>query len=120
MSNLKYLIYTATIYINYVFSPILALTGRRHEIDSGDNTWALAVGVAFVISMLCSIKSILEKKRLGLGSNQILFPLVFFLFAFLVEYGFFPNSGISGFTSYPITRWFVLSSLYVCVDVCFE
>ncbi len=106
---MKYLIYTATIYINFFFSPILALMGRRHEIESGDNTWALTVGFAFIISMFFSLKSLLTKKTLHYGKNLLLFPILFFVFAFIFE-EMLPLSGNIG---YPISKWFIFSVLYV-------
>lgn len=124
--SLKYAVYTATIYINYVFSPIMTLLGKKHEIDSGDNSWALTVGMAFVVSMFFALKSILSKRTLRYGVNMILFPLVFFLFAFFIEYGLFSNDSIAGFTSYPITKWYMLSALYtwpavfIAIDVATE
>lgn len=125
-NSLKCAVYTATIYINYVFSPIMALMGKKHEIDSGDNSWALTVGMAFVVSMFFALKSILSKRTLRYGVNMILFPLVFFLFAFFIEYGLFSNDSIAGFTSYPITKWYMLSALYtwpavfIAIDVATE
>lgn len=110
---MKHLIYAITIYINYFFSPILALAGRSHDIDSGDNTWALTVGMSFVCSMVLSSRSLLTKRTIRYGKNLIIFPLLFFLLAFLVEYLLFPNTGIAIYASYPITKWFVLSTLYV-------
>lgn len=106
----KYAVYTATIYINYVFSPIMALMGKKHEIQSGDNSWALTVGMAFVVSMFFALKSILSKHNLHYGKNLLLFPLLFFLCAFFIEYAFFPVQ-VSG--SYPVSRWYLFSLLYV-------
>lgn len=110
---MKYLIYTATIYINFFFSPILALMGRKHEIDSGDSTWALTVGFAFLVSMFISMKSLLLKGTIRFGKNLLLFPILFFLLAFCIEFSFFSSAPIQGTQSYPITKWFILSVLYV-------
>lgn len=125
-NSFKYAAYTATIYINYVFSPIMALMGKKHEMESGDNSWTLTVGVAFLVSMFYALKSILSKRTLRYGFSMIAFPLLFFLFAFIVEYGLFPNESTAGFTSYPITKWYMLSALYtwpavfIAIDVATE
>lgn len=107
---MKYLIYTATIYVNYVFSPVLALTGQRHEIDSGDSTWALTVGVVFILSMFISLKSLITRKVLFYGKNIIFYPVLFFLFAFLIESAFFPVK-VNG--NYSVSKWYILSTLYL-------
>lgn len=88
----------------------MALTGRKHEIDSGDNSWALTVGIVFIVSMLFSLQSLVTKKTFHYGKNLILFPILFFLCAFFIEYGFFPVQ-VSG--SYPVSRWYLFSILYV-------